>query len=459
MKPELFHFHVSPTVVPAGQVSQITIFGHGDYYRFYDDVTYTITVCPKEIHDTAIDDDFTLSEYSYHRIVTTAKNGIITLEYPFIEEQEWELVVCAGPEQKQHLHSIYHAYQQYWDLEEMERGITFHIYSLQQDLYHKRAFRGDLHTHSNASDGKENPEIVCANLRRLGYDFCSLTDHHYFPSSLRAKKRMEELKTCFTVFPGEEVHNKYAGRFHVVNFNGTSSVNQMILENQELVKTEVKEKSAKMQEIQGKEAEEVAWYQWITQAIRKSGGLSIFAHPFWTVKHCYNSPTNITKEVLKRGYFDIFELLGGCTPAENNLQNALYQDMRAEGLRIPIVGSTDVHSTVQFGLSHCATAHTLVFAASPEEIPSAVMDCYSVAVETLPQENKRVYGPFRLVKYAQFLLDYYYPLLDPLYQASGTMILEYFKGDLACKSIIEAIEHKIKQSELDFFGKRQRKIT
>lgn len=454
MKPELFHFSLSPTIVPAGKTSRITISGHGDYYRFHDDVTYTVTLCPKEIHDTEIDDDFTLSEYRYNQVKVTPKNGVIAFDYPFIEEQEWELVVSAGSEQKKHLTEITHAYAQYWDLTEMERGITFRLYSLHPDLYQRRVFRGDLHMHSNASDGKENPEMVCANYRRFGYDFCSLTDHHYYPSSLRAKERMEELDTCFTVFPGEEVHNKYAGRFHVVNFNGSSSVNEIILANREQVKAQVKENSLKLEGVSGKEAEEIAWYQWITDQIRNCGGLSIFAHPYWSVKHCYNSPTNITKEVLRRGYFDVYELLGGCTPQENNLQEALYQEMRAEGLRIPVVGSTDVHSTVNQGNSHCACAQTLVFAPSPEEIPNAIMDLYSVAVETLPQETKRAYGPFRLVKYAQFLLDNYYPLHDPLCQASGTLMAEYFKGDSGCKALIEEIEKKIARLEQAFFGRK-----
>lgn len=38
-------------------------------------------------------------------------------------------------------------------------------------------FRGNLHTHSTASDGRKTPAQVCAHYRRRGYDFISLTDH------------------------------------------------------------------------------------------------------------------------------------------------------------------------------------------------------------------------------------------------------------------------------------------
>ena len=40
-----------------------------------------------------------------------------------------------------------------------------------------RWFRGNLHTHSTASDGAKTPAQVCAAYRRRGYDFISLTDH------------------------------------------------------------------------------------------------------------------------------------------------------------------------------------------------------------------------------------------------------------------------------------------
>ena len=38
-------------------------------------------------------------------------------------------------------------------------------------------FRGNLHTHSTRSDGRKSPAQVCADYKRRGYDFISLTDH------------------------------------------------------------------------------------------------------------------------------------------------------------------------------------------------------------------------------------------------------------------------------------------
>ena len=40
-----------------------------------------------------------------------------------------------------------------------------------------RFYRGNLHTHSNLSDGALEPSEVCRRYKAEGYDFISLTDH------------------------------------------------------------------------------------------------------------------------------------------------------------------------------------------------------------------------------------------------------------------------------------------
>src|SRR5688572_9876599 len=40
-----------------------------------------------------------------------------------------------------------------------------------------RSFRGNLHTHSDRSDGMASPAQVLAEYRAAGYDFLVLTDH------------------------------------------------------------------------------------------------------------------------------------------------------------------------------------------------------------------------------------------------------------------------------------------
>ena len=69
-----------------------------------------------------------------------------------------------------------------------------------------RFYRGNLHTHSTASDGALSPRAVCASYRRSGYDFISLTDHfrpvYGYPVSDTRPFRADG----FTTLLGAELH-------------------------------------------------------------------------------------------------------------------------------------------------------------------------------------------------------------------------------------------------------------
>lgn len=69
-----------------------------------------------------------------------------------------------------------------------------------------RFFRGNLHTHSNRSDGVLPPEEVCRRYRAQGYDFISLTDHmvglYDYPITDTRSFRLPG----FTTIPGAELH-------------------------------------------------------------------------------------------------------------------------------------------------------------------------------------------------------------------------------------------------------------
>ena len=69
-----------------------------------------------------------------------------------------------------------------------------------------RFFKGNVHTHSNLSDGALAPSDVCARYREAGYDFLSLTDHfqakYGFPIADTSPWRTDS----FTTLLGAEVH-------------------------------------------------------------------------------------------------------------------------------------------------------------------------------------------------------------------------------------------------------------
>ncbi len=69
-----------------------------------------------------------------------------------------------------------------------------------------RFWRGNLHTHSTASDGRLSPEAVCQFYQQHGYDFVAITDHfldHYgFPITDTRPYRT----ATFTTLLGAELH-------------------------------------------------------------------------------------------------------------------------------------------------------------------------------------------------------------------------------------------------------------
>lgn len=455
MKFEQRRFTVSPAVVPAGKPVTVTIKGHGEYYRFFDDIDYTVRVVPKEMRDYPIDDNLNILEVKYNTVKGTCKDGVLYFEYTFNGEQEWSVSVKAeNLSHDPHVTWMHPIYNGNWNMQKFDGfKLNFRLYSLEDDLYQCKPYKGDTHTHTEFSDGNDTPEQFCAHYRGFGYDFMAVTDHYEYPACLRAIEKMSELKTNFTAFPGEEVHVKASGRFHMVNFNGKYSVNEIIENNYEEVKKQVQKLARDIDNLTESEAMEVAWTQWITEEIRKSGGISIYPHPYWTYMEIFNCGTHVSKEIFRRGFFDAYEAINGFHPQENNLQWNLYYEMRNEGIKIPIVGATDAHIGTDHGENCCAVNSTCVFAKSPEEIPDAIMDLRSTAVRHAPNEFPQVHGHFRYVRYTHFLLENYFPMHNELCKASGVLISEYFKGHKELKPAIELTENRIAEFEKAFFGR------
>jgi hypothetical protein len=74
--------------------------------------------------------------------------------------------------------------------------------------------RGNLHTHTNKSDGDSTPSDVYAWYRTHGYDFVVITDHNMFTNPL---EYVTEPHPEFLVIGGEEVTMRGAGREVHVN--------------------------------------------------------------------------------------------------------------------------------------------------------------------------------------------------------------------------------------------------
>ena len=127
----------------------------------------------------------------------------------------------------------------------------------------------------------------------------------------------------------------------------------------------------------------------------------------------------------------------------NHLQVVRYYEEQAKGHRIPVVGASDAHG--------CETGelfgwyYTLALAPSPDltDLIASIKGLRSVAVEALPGQAPRAYGPLRVVKYAQFLLREVLPEHDRLCRAEGDAMLDYLAGEPDARSRLAALQGQI----------------
>ena len=295
-------------------------------------------------------------------------------------------------------------------LEDGESRAYGSFYAVLPDLFSLGFYKGDTHLHSCRSDGVGTPfEVACA-YRREGFDFICLTDHHRYAPSLEARDAVRPLTSLFTVFPGEEVHNKDMGYVHIVNFAGKHSVNDIIENDPAYLASRLAAIKAECAFPEGVDPETAAMRLFITEEIRRAGGLAVLAHPFWNTGGEYSTETPEVIYHLKRGSFDALELLASDDRDGNgdNLQVALYYHLRDEGIRTPILGASDRHDPKN-PYSYFNRHFSLVFAESAAAIPDAVRAGMSVAVNRRSDTDFFAFGDYRLVKYARFLLSEFYP--------------------------------------------------
>ncbi len=328
------------------------------------------------------------------------------------------------------------------------------LYAVTADLFDRTPYKGDLHIHSNRSDGREPPAYVAARCRQIGLDFVALTDHHQYAPSLEAIAAFAAAPVDLALYPGEEVHAP-GNPIHIVNFGGRFSVNELFADRATYERV-VAARQAQLPPLPSSlNPFMVASSEWVFAKIREAGGLSIFCHPYWFSNQSYAIPEALVDVLLERQPYDALEVIGGYWPHEmwsNGLQVARYYAEVARGRRIPIVGVSDAHGCHRglFGWYY-----TLAFAPSAAlpDLTSSITDLYSVAVEDIPGEYPRAHGPFRLVKYAHFVLAELMPGHDALCEPEGAAMLRLNDGDLRAVDDLAALQGQVARYWAEVFAR------
>ena len=424
------HYKIVPKIVPAGKCVLFRITPLYEKLRF--NVDYTITLYP---------------------VMQNGQKKEISLN--IVPESDGSLKFSAeiGDEQEYNVFLRKHIDDKYEDVE------TFNIYALNEDLYSLRPYRGDMHLHSYDSDGRDDPLYVVSSYRRVGFDFMALTDHRNYAPSVKAKAFYNKYPIDMALYHGEEVHPP-ENAVHMVNFGGSFSVNALIESDKDKYYAEVNEIMKTVTDYPDPSAEnEIYMYascKWVFEKIREGGGISIFCHPYWRVWNGYYISDRLTDYILKKKDFTAYELIGGYHKFEfdsNELQIAIYADIRAQGYKLPIVGVSDSHG--------CDTGElmnwfgTIVFARSSslEDIKQAITDLKSVAYETVKDEMPRVHGEFRYVAYAFYLLREVFPIHDLYCSAEGALMYRLSVGDESVVPALDALKGTCERYLDEIFGK------
>jgi hypothetical protein len=439
MKRQLANYIVTPKIVLAGAETEITIKPLGTHAMFKEE-KYQVMFIPMCAAREP--------EHDYDLVqVRKSDDGFLRVKYAFSGEQEYllrlyneDVKLSAGKD--------------YWTNKDKMLN-CFNVYSLFEDLYTRRPYKGDFHAHSNCSDGKECPEINAANYRKGGFDFYSLTDHHRYWPSVQCKAYYDAKPVDFRVFHGEEVHSP-GNHVHIINCGGRYSVNEIYEKDREAYEREVKQIQDTVTYPEGFDHSRDFFYAaclWVFRKIREAGGLAILAHPHWNVD-TYNVADNLTDAMFRSGEFDAFELVGGQSPVENNMQIAFYNDKCSNGIKLPIVGSSDSHGTEE-GDPWFKWFYTVVFSKGLEleDIKEAVLSGYSSAVDKYPGSEARVHGSYRMSLYTRFLLNEYFPLHEELCFEEGRYMKAMFLGDSKAEELLTQVRGRADALLKQYWGK------
>lgn len=453
MNIELLKYHIFPRVVRADENQVITALGLDESSRFYDDCQYYANVYALDDYDVPQDPKYP-ARHIVEDIPCRCENGAVTFEYCFRGEQQWNIRIFRKEAEK-HQNPMYRHYPVLWKhlIDKPLTGISFRIYSLGEDLYARRPLKGDLHIHTGHTDGEESPEMSAALYRRAGFDFIAITDHNTIAPALQAIEKFRSIPTSFHIYPGEEIHNGHDCYFHMVNFNCTESVCEKIMLQLDQVEREIDAIEAVQEVPEGLDRREMAWRRWFQDKIHQAGGISILPHTYGEIGGTYNVQTKVCQAIFEMGLCDALEAVSGTTRIANRrLQGALYQEARAKGFDLPVVGSSDTHSAARRGFKTFDYSWTIVFAENAAAVPEALLERYSVAVDNIQPEDKQIYGSLRLVKYAWFLVENYYRCHDALCSDIGSAVLRYVFGDESQAQLIVLLEKELEKYNKSFFG-------
>lgn len=433
MLPKPRNYSVYPSVVKADTEVELTVVPNENAFAFFENETIKITVA-----SVNGDEDWYHDPHSHKYLSAVARDGVLRFKYTFPEEME-HLILLSRDGAKPFC--------------------ELYVYSLYDDLYNLRPLKGDFHVHSYRSDGARDPAAMAGHFREQGYEFFAMTDHNRYYPGEEIDKAFGCTDVDFTRVFGEEVHAPNSP-LHIIHVGGKASVAELYCADLEKYEAEVELCRPKVPEnIPEVYKDRYARMIWVVDKIHEFGGLAIFVHPYWKPgkSKVYHMRDELASIFLNSGMFDAYELVGGMGQVGVNRSIALWGDLRAQGLKLSVVGSSDVHKIENADTFPHYFTVCFADASENDAIIAAVKAGQSVAVEATGNGYKReyrCYGSLRYVSYAQFLLKEFYPELQRVCAAEGVTMRALARGE----DVSELLRLQGRESEkyrMRFFGKAE----
>ncbi|HDP36178.1 MAG TPA: hypothetical protein ENN29_13850 [Candidatus Hydrogenedentes bacterium] len=422
IRPENRYFEVLPRIVPANRESVIEIVPLFDHARPSENCAYELTYAPMEYPKQQ--DGWEPGK----KMAIVPENGRFRITTFFESEQEHTFIIESTCDDKK------------------KTVGNFRVYSVEEDLYKLRPYKGDFHMHSHRSDGIESPAYVAGACRRAGLHFMALSDHRWHDGSMEAHRAYADAPIDLRIYPGEEVHTP-DNPIHILSFGANEGITELYRDDETQYRAEV---AALMESLPptppGVNRFHYAACVWAVKQIRDRNGMAMLCHPYWITRNRHNVEEPLLNLFFEREVFDALELISGFgweslhAMDVNALQVARYLEERAKGRRIAVCGISDTHGHERsdaFG-----RYFTVCFAPSPDlpDLIAAIKDLRSVAVESPAGTLPRAYGPFRLVKFTQYLLREVLPQHDELCFEEGRLMIQYAAGDTTAAQRLKQLQ-------------------
>ena len=435
-------FRITPSVVPADRESTITMHPQSENARFIPGKTYTVYI--REVETACAHyGDFPAV---IHKCVAK-EDGSISFTHLFHGEQKHAVTVQRPEDERHGMHYAINHRVRY----DADMNYQFYLYSLAPDLYGYRTLRGELHCHTWESDGRQDAARTVGNYRAWGHDFLAITDHYIHFASEKAMRLFSDAPLDMTLLLGEEVHLP-TERIHAVHIGGNASINADWRARPDEIRAEVAKIMENLVVDEGVSLEDYAWRIWIARRAKDFGGLSLLTHPHWVWNYTYFMADATTKQLLRENIHDAMEFNDSST-LDSTV--ALWADMRAQGLNIPIVGVSDGHNN-DSASGMPGGAHTVVVAKSRsyEDIAAAIRAGNCVAVDCT-SGRPRIYGNSRMVKFVEFAMEAFYPMYEELCRPQGLLLADWSihgGSDAESVELLRAHNARSERYAKEFFG-------